>query len=339
MKIRAQINGAKNAIKFAAGYIEFALTGRTAGYAHQAMIQLFLLSGGKALDLLNAIISKLSGQYKLPSRGLLGDMSGERLKIILNSLQQNGYYVFEDRLGIEACDELLNLALNKKVIKKAVDGEGASTEIECLYNRDTPAAVRYELKTEDLLNHKQVQKLLADNSILSLAQSYLGAIPKLDVLASWWHTAYSKQPDKNAAQFFHFDMDRPKWLKFFIYVTDVKTENGPHSFISGTHRSGMLPQSILDKGYARLDDGECEAIYGHDKIIEFCGPRGTIIAEDTRGLHKGKHVQTDDRLVFQIQYSNSLFGAAYPKCRFSDISDVALLNAIKKFPKIYSQYI
>jgi hypothetical protein len=39
------------------------------------------------------------------------------------------------------------------------------------------------------------------------------------------------------------------------------------------------------------------------------GPRGTILAEDTRGLHKGKPVAKGDRLVLEFEFSSSMFGA------------------------------
>ena len=46
----------------------------------------------------------------------------------------------------------------------------------------------------------------------------------------------SKKADSEAAQMFHFDLDRIKWLKFFIYLTDVKINSGPHVYVSGTHK-------------------------------------------------------------------------------------------------------
>ena len=56
--------------------------------------------------------------------------------------------------------------------------------------------------------------------------------------------------------------------------------------MEGTQQTNAIPSSMLKKGYARLTDEEVEGYYGKDKVIEFIAPRGTIIAEDTRGLHK-----------------------------------------------------
>ena len=76
--------------------------------------------------------------------------------------------------------------------------------------------------------------------------------------------------------------------------------------------TGKTPQNFLSKGYARLTDAEVSANFSPNALIEFVCGRGTIIAEDTRGLHKGKPVLKDDRLMFEFEFSNSLFGAELP---------------------------
>jgi ectoine hydroxylase-related dioxygenase (phytanoyl-CoA dioxygenase family) len=133
-------------------------------------------------------------------------------------------------------------------------------------------------------------------------------------------------------------MDRIRWLKFFIYLTDVDTDNGPHSFIAGSHRTGGIPPSLLRKGYVRLTDGEVREQYPAEDFIEFTGARGTVLAEDTRGLHKGKHVARGDRLVLQLQFSNSLFGGYYPPVvqpRFLAPENQAF---VEQYPAIFSAF-
>ena len=55
------------------------------------------------------------------------------------------------------------------------------------------------------------------------------------------------------AQLYHFDLDRPKWLKFFIYLNDVENiSHGPHLFIEKTHKLFSKPYKILIKRYQRI---------------------------------------------------------------------------------------
>jgi hypothetical protein len=72
-----------------------------------------------------------------------------------------------------------------------------------------------------------------------------------------------------------------------------------------------------------------------DRFIEFSAPRGTIIAEDTRGLHKGKHVTRNDRLIFQLEFSNSLFGSYYSKYDINAFLNEDFAGKLKKYSKIY----
>jgi ectoine hydroxylase-related dioxygenase (phytanoyl-CoA dioxygenase family) len=188
-----------------------------------------------------------------------------------------------------------------------------------------------------LIDDPLIQRLMADRSIIAVAQNYLQSRPIMDIVALWWNVA-SAQPDKVAAQYWHFDMDRIKWLKFFVYLTDVGPDNGPHSFVEGSHCTGGITPSLLEKGYARLTDEEVSRQYPVDKVVEFTAPRGTIIAEDTRGLHKGKHVLKGDRLMFQLQFSNSLFGGEYPKSTFSQVHDAQLRQMISAYPRLYSNF-
>ena len=87
---------------------------------------------------------------------------------------------------------------------------------------------------------------------------------------------------------------------------------------------------MLRKGYSRLTDREVYDHFGKSAEREFVGRRGTVIFEDTRGLHKGKHAESGDRLIFQMQYSNSKFGTYYPSTKIPD-SNRELAGAFKKF--------
>jgi ectoine hydroxylase-related dioxygenase (phytanoyl-CoA dioxygenase family) len=252
-------------------------------------------------------------------------------------LNEKGYYIFEERLNDATIEKLLDFAKSHKSSTRVMT-DGKKSAVDLFYDPLDKKAVRYDYKENDLINNDIVQTLMCDPSIIHVAQNYLETTPIVDVVGMWWNTDFQKEPDSEAAQYFHFDMDRIKWLKFFFYLTDVDEEKGPHSFVEGSHRDGGIPFSMTSKGYARLSDEEVSKYYGKDKIKVFTAPKGTIIAEDTRGLHKGTNVINGDRLLFQIQFSNSLFGTQYQKSTIQFEGNDALKAFDQENPRILMNY-
>lgn len=337
------VSGLKTAakvVRLAVGLLVFAVSGKTPPFAYQAMISLFCLTRGHSNDLISSVVAIFRRPYQFggEANGVLGNMAGHGRDSVVADLRTNGYHVFDARLPDALCDRLLAYATSHPCVSRPMRGQGREKAQRVVYPRSKPQAVRYDFTSQDLLDNPDIQRLLADLSFASVAQAYLGARPSVDVLSMWWHTAYSDKPDEDAAQYYHFDMDRPKWLKFFIYLTDVNTDTGPHTFVAGSHRTGGIADAMLHQGYARLTDEEVEQHYGRQRVVEFGAPRGTIIAEDTRGLHKGKHVQRGDRLILQIQFSNYMFGAYYPKAVFGPNIDAELRKQTARFPALYSTY-
>ncbi len=326
--------------KLVFGLLIYLIYKSTPPFSYQAMVGLFCLTKGYSNDVLSKIISCFKRPYSFSELGgILGTMEVKRRSHISSRLREDGYYIFEEKLPEGICDRLLSYATSHPCDMIPMDGEISAKHTQVIYNHEVPQAVRYEFKEQDLLNNLEIQNIFADMSFATVAQDYLGARPVIDVTSMWWNTSFSDKPDMVAAQYYHFDMDRIKWLKFFIYLTDVKPTNGPHSFVAGSHRSGAIPSSLLKKGYARLIDEEVKREFSEENFIEFSAPRGTIIAEDTRGLHKGKHVKEGDRLILQIQFSNSLFGAYYPKSSFDKVVSETLKVKVQQYPDIYSAFI
>src|SRR5262249_4996452 len=155
------------------------------------------------------------------------------------------------------------------------------------------------------------QRIIGDPVFVNVSQAYIGAETALKNVSMWWSAALDGKPDLEdyAAQQFHFDYDpAPKWLKFFIYLTDVDSQSGPHIFVRGSHRCRHPKlRDIFARGYFRIADDEIEGVFGKDHIMELAGPRGTVRAVDTLGFHKGKPPQRGNRLVTQLEFATPLF--------------------------------
>ncbi len=326
---------------FPFGLVGYWITGKTAEVAYQSFIWLSCITSGRLNDVLSATLARFRPKIPLSSRaGVLGDLSAEDVERHVSRLRDDGFVQFVGVLPAAMCERLAQFARQTPASVRRMDHEPANVEKRmALFDARAPLGVRYDYETNGLLDNSDVQALLADHSLLTIAQEYLGSRPVIDVLSMWWHTNYHAQPDSQAAQYFHFDMDRIKWLKVFVYLTDVGPDNGPHMFIKGSHRSGQIPGEFLQRGYARLTDEEVFRQYPPDRRIEFCAPRGSIIIEDTRGLHKGVHVRGAPRLVLQLQLSNSLFGTNHARARMGTVRDAGLQSMLRQAPSIYRQYL
>lgn len=168
----------------------------------------------------------------------------------------------------------------------------------------------FHLRSVDMLKKTEIQDLISRPDILSLVTEYFGGTPYLSACVGWWSTSNHVASDsaRENAQMFHFDMDRIKWLKLFLYINDVSDQNGPHVFVEGSHKRGGQPKSLRRKGYQRILDKEIAHFYAPDKIKSIVGPAGTAFLADTRGYHKGLTPVKGERLAFVIEYSSGLFG-------------------------------
>ncbi|MBB3212964.1 hypothetical protein FHW67_002252 [Herbaspirillum sp. Sphag1AN] len=298
----------------------------------------FCLTSGRSNDLMSWILSLIYPSRKIDFEStVLAPLSPEQLNQVSDELDKNGYVILDQRLPEEMCDRLMNFALTQEAVLRQTD-EIHDGRVTGVYNPEDPKAVIYDFEKEAILANPEVQALLMEPTLLSIAQSYFRSQPIADMLSMWWSTAFKAKADGEAAQMYHFDMDRVKWLKVFVYLTDVEKENGPHFFVAGTHRSGTLPRELLARGYARLEDEDIAKYYPPEQIREFTAPRGTILIEDTRGLHKGQHLQRGHRLILQFQMSNSCFGGETPKAVITTSKNSPLAQAARRNPRMFSGY-
>ncbi|MEA3194828.1 MAG: hypothetical protein QOD26_3161 [Betaproteobacteria bacterium] len=302
-------------LRLLAGSLAFVATGRTSSAAYQSMIRLFMLTGGWSNDVAARWLSVLHPPRRRQSAsGVLGNLNAGALDRLDAQLRNDGYAVFERALPADLCDRLLDFALRQPAKVRASDRGPTPPAGEIVYDRANPRGIIYDFHPQVLVNQPDFQRLMSDASIVALAERYLGVKPVLDTVNLWWTAKQGATPDSNAAQLWHFDMDRVRWVKFFMYLTEVTPESGPHCFIAGSHRTGGIPRRLRDKGYVRLTDQDVAAEYSPQAVKTFTAPRGTILVEDTRGLHKGLPVLRGDRLMLEFEFSNSLFGGnpAYP---------------------------
>jgi hypothetical protein len=298
--------------------------------SHQALIHLFTITHGYS----NNIISKFLSSPKSVFSNASNIFKKKNFFNIDQKLSSDGYYMLQNKLPENSINNILEFL--KKSEGKYISENYTSLKKEKL-NIKNPKAVKFNYDTNDILNCGEIQKLITDEALLQIAQNYLKAEPIIDYVTAYYSFP-SLKADREAAQYWHFDMDRPKFLKVFVYLTDCTSKNGPHSFIKGSHKTDTLPKKIIKQGYQRLEDTEINLYYKKSEIINFIGGRGTVLLEDTSGLHKGKNLLEGHRLIFMVQYSSCLFGSKSEKIKYPSNPTRELIKIKKKNPKVFLNF-
>jgi hypothetical protein len=290
---------------FLAGLLAFLLAGRTPRVSYHAMRRLYAPWNGGLNRLFLACARRLRPvPAPVAVDGFLGPMDAGDIAAIAAAIEAEGVALFPQRVPAQLCEALAAFAATTPCLAM-----GASAPAP--FPHGSPAALRYDFSEQDILDNPAACRLVFDGTLAAIAAAYFGCRPLYDFSAMWWTTGQGRKDYSRAAQEFHFDMDRPFFLKFFLYLTDVDLQSGPHVYVAGSHRD--KPRALREA--RRFDDAEVEAAYAPERILKICAPAGTLFAVDTVGLHKGLPVVSGQRLAFQIEFTISRFGQSYPEAR------------------------
>jgi hypothetical protein len=324
-------------------YRSFLRTGTTNSRAYQAMRELSWRTNGRYNDFMAALSSLSHPPLKLhAASGVLGDLDSRSIELIADHIRRDGYCVFDRKLPEKTQQTLMELATHVPCKPLVIPEDDSFTKFEyrwlpdCLYDRNNLVSALYSFDLQTIAEQSLVQELLTDETILGVASAYLGVEPIIkQSMSMWWSTDYLHgKPSSLAAQHFHFDLDGIKFLKFFFHLTDVGSKSGPHCYVRGSHR--RKPRALLRDG--RISDEEILQHYSADQIVEITGDRGTIFAADTRGFHKGKAIQSGERLMAQLEFATSLFGPEHQNIIVNDKFTREFRDFASRHPRVYSIY-
>ena len=177
------------------------------------------------------------------------------------------------------------------------------------------------IENEQLINEDIFKDIIKKKYVKDILDKYFGNKKKIiDVLSLSITQNVNSKTIEDSAQMYHYDMDRLNWVKFFIYLTDVEKDHGPHQFIENTHKPGEISSKILSYGYKRLDEEEINNIYDNKLIKTFTGKSGKLIVENTKGLHRGKLPKKDFyRIMLTISFTTSRFGSPMNKIPINNL--------------------
>lgn len=188
-------------------------------------------------------------------------------------LKKDGCLIFDNFLNATEIEEIKSLTKNVKGYNSHVP------KYSDKILRDYDEAYPYNTlcyPPDLFLKNKTVVEKIANRTVISLAQSYLGCFPTLYSLNCWWHK-FTGQP--YGTQKDHRDYDDFRFLAFFIYLTDIDEDNGPHVFHPATQDGSPTNGEVIITGKA-----------------------GTAILADTFALHRGQPLKSGQRLLLWWRY-------------------------------------
>lgn len=253
----------------------------------------------------------IGSNHTMFSRSIFTGNDNFEFENAVTSLKERGLYVLKDKVPSKIIDAL----------RSSIHYPPSST-------------ARQEALESHLLGNSLVRSLWLDIFFLRVAESYFNSTPILDFVYASRSSKFSNETLKSKAhdaQLWHYDKDRIKFLKIFIYLTDVGEENGPHEFLIGSHRNTPGTDG-------RLTDEFVQSKYAGFEPVRVLGAAGTVFIEDTHGLHRGTPVLSNSRELLQLEYCNSLFGEELPKLELRDFA-LQFPNLVDKFPRLFYRFL
>lgn len=202
--------------------------------------------------------------------------------------------------------------------------------------RDFEASRSYARRDEAQALFEEVEDLFSRSGVFATAQAYLGRKVKLidvnpqinDPSDDFWRRIFpDRQQSTPSCAYFHRDASGGD-IKAIIYMSDVGPDNGPFSYVIGSHRmllpraddhvseandsNGMsgtgpenrrcfaaLPAVWRQKGAFGNDvlDGTPLADSIQGGLWAITGSKGSIVMFDTKGVHRGGMVVQGERRV------------------------------------------
>lgn len=235
----------------------------------------------------------------------------ERQTALLESLRNDGFIILPNYIAKETLNHLKkefqeglnNLQFNIPVLaqskidpvrhKELIDNflYGTNTQLEnwgVLLNRDEISS--YDQVVSDfspstltipmLGLSETYRKVWLDPFILNIVCHYLGMVPSL---AEAYVRRNFPAKYRTMNHYWHRDLNSKYLLKAFVFLSDCETENGPHEYIAQTHKRF----DILN-GKRYFSDQEVDDVFPPTHALRQSSivKAGTIIIEDTHGLHR-----------------------------------------------------
>ena len=255
--------------------------------------------------LIRNLLKEKKGQNYTEKLIFKNDCSTEN---VLKSLSNQGFYE-----NLQITDENLDKIKRELLVENSIfsfKGEkklrqffknlSTKDDLDTIITKSKNFGISHVGLEVDLKKTKKITELACSNFFINVAKNYLNSTD-ITISAQCYVSnpfVTSEKEKKDNAQYYHYDLEFKKFFKVFIYLNDVDNLGGPHCFITGSHKKKFFKHILAE----RIDTNEIEKFYKSEKFKSFTGPKGSVILEDTFGLHKGEAPIKSTRSVLIFIY-------------------------------------
>ena len=268
-------------------------------------------------NLVNQILGLVYKKYEIHNSDLINvNLEGDRrlyIQKIAKQIDVEGYSVLRECFPPSYANELRQALAGYEFSSRAApQSKYFGREMIAHMERGSCPPVMlgdtfWLLNQDGIVRDPTFWRIASDPFILSVVSEYFGCTP-IHVQTNSWFSFPTKVGAGNLssnAQEFHQDKEFMKFLKVFIYLNDVGSDNGPHVYVEGSHRDTLFSKGVHYSD--RVSDNEIKNYYDQERIKVVSGRIGTLVFGDTSCAHKGMQVNSGSRLILQLEYASTLY--------------------------------
>lgn len=211
----------------------------------------------------------------------LSDANIQDLKL----LKEHGFVTKDNFYSKEQCENLRNKIdkyIDDSEVKVWIDDAGSDHRVYFINELDTEFQQFYE--------NPKVRALLA---------AYTGSSEPSGMLLAARIDA--KDGNIGSGGGWHRDSPITHQFKAICYLSDVDSEHGPFQYVKGSHKKYSAIKSYMKKifkpGQFRFTEEEVSRYtsINYQQVSEWTGSQGSIAFADTKGIHRGKPIESGSR--------------------------------------------
>jgi|GEM_PF-3251452 len=147
---------------------------------------------------------------------------------------------------------------------------------------------------DPLITCRSTLDIAFSDVVIDIATQFYGALPAItgcNLLKS-----FVNDLPEAGYNMFHVDVQSPRFIKFFVYPSDVDEETGPFCIVKGSHR--RKPAGWRINNNRTLAD--IKNMFGTDSVHRITARAGDLIVADPTAFHRAQKPQKQARRALMI---------------------------------------